>query len=147
MCSDGHGDRLAWARFNAYGILVAGLAMLSLVDLLHPGGTDLARLIGEVPPGQTVWVTGFIVSGLLMLHGFVRTDRITETLALALLLLGLIGQAVSAYRYLGFTEFTATRLVIVALLALVTWARCSVLWAKDGLVIRIPPRGETEGDR
>jgi hypothetical protein len=147
MCSDGHGDRLAWARFNAYGILVAGLAIYALSDLFHPAGTDMARLIGEIPPGQYVWVTGFVISGLLMLHGFIRTDRTTETMALALLLLGLVAQGISAYAYLGITEFTATRIYLFVLVALVTWARCSVLWGKHGLVIRIPPRGETEGDR
>lgn len=142
MDSDGGGQRFAWARFNAYGIMVAGLAVFSLTDLFHPGGTDLAKLIGEVPPGQVVWATGFVFAGCLMLHGFARADRITETMALVLLILGILAQAISAYIYLGVTEFTATRLYLLALICLVTLARCSVLWGKDGLVIRIPPRGE-----
>jgi hypothetical protein len=147
MCADSRSDRLAWARLNAYGVLVAGLAIFAVGDLFHPGGTDLARLIGEVPPGQTLWVTGFGIAGLLMLHGFVRADRITETLALGLLIFGIIAQAISAYAYLGITEFTTTRLYLLVLVSLTTWARCSVLWGKFGLVIRIPPRGESEDER
>lgn len=139
--------RFAWARLNAYGVLVAVLALLSMVDLFHPGGTDLARLVGEVPPGQAAWVTGFVIAGILMLHGFIRTDRITESIALGLLLLGLLAQSVSALIYLGFTEFTTTRLVLVGVTLLVTWARFSVLWAKQGLDVHIPARGETERER
>lgn len=140
-------DRSAWAKLNAYGVLVACLAILSFVDLLHPGGTDLARLVGEVPPGQVVWVTGFVVAGLLMLYGFARTDRIAETVALGLLTGGLVCMAVSAYAYLGVTEFTMTRLVLVGIVGAVSWARCSVLWSKRGLSIRIPARGETDGEQ
>lgn len=142
MCGHNH-DRLAWARLNAYGILVAGLAILSLVDLLHPGGTDLARLIGEVPPGQTVWVTGLGCAGLLMLHGFIRSDRITETIALVVLNLCILAQIASAAYFLGFTEFTTTRIVILGLVGAVTWARCSALWPQDAIDIHIPGRGES----
>lgn len=71
--------RLAWLRLNAYGVLLAGLAVLGLADLANPGGTDLARMVGEIPPGQTFWVLGFVVSGLLLLmRGFVRADRVAD---------------------------------------------------------------------
>lgn len=141
------GERFAWARLNAYGVLVACLAVLSLTDLLHPAGTELARLIGDVPPGQPAWATGFIIAGLLMLIGFVRTDRTAETIALGLLTVGVVAQTIVAYAYLGLTEFTATRIALVAIVALVTWARCSTLWSKEGLSIRIPARGEREGEQ
>lgn len=133
-------DKSAWLRLNAYGVILAGLAVLSFADLLHPASTDLARLVNGVPPGQPVWLTGFVTSGILLLIGFVRGDRVAETLGLAVLDTALAAQAVVAYAFLGITEFTTTRLVILAILGLGTWARCSALWSKDGLTIHIPAR-------
>ena len=138
------GDRTAWLRLNAYGVLIAFLATLSLTDLIHPADADLARLVGDVPPGQTAWAVGFIMSGILLLAGFARADRIAETLGLALLTVGVLAQVLTAYAYLGITEFTATRLAILAALVLCMWARCSVLWSKRGLNIHIPARGRAE---
>lgn len=140
-------DRTAWLRLNAYGVILAGLAVLSFADLFHPASTDLARLINGVPPGQPVWLTGFVVAGVMLMIGFVRGDRVAESLGLALLNLALAAQAVVAYGYLGVTEFTSTRLVILGILLLGTWARCSALWSRDGMTIHIPARGETEDRR
>ena len=137
------GDRTAWLRLNAYGVVLACLCVLSLTDLIHPAGTELARLVGDVPPGQPAWVVGFGMAGILLLYGFAKADRIAETIGLALLTLGLVAQFVTALAYLGLTEFTATRLLLVAILVLCTWARCSVLWSKRGLNIHIPARGQT----
>ena len=94
-------DRSAWLRLNAYGVVLACLAVLSLTDLFLPADAELARIVGDVPPGQPAWV-------------------------------------------LGFAEFTTTRVALVGILALCMWARCSVLWSRRGLSIRIPARGETE---
>lgn len=131
---------LAWMRFNAYGVLLAGLAIMGLLDLINPGKADMARLVGDVPPGQSAWVTGFVVSGLLLMWGFVRRDRIAETLGLGVLNLSLAVQALVAYSLLGWTEFTATRLIILGIVGLCSAARVSVLWTREGLTITIPPR-------
>lgn len=147
MARERRHDRFAWARLNAYGVLVAGLSVLSLTDLLHPGGTELARLIGDVPPGQPAWATGFIIAGLLMLVGFVRGDRIAETIALVLMFVGVVAQTIVAFAYLGLTEFTYIRLALIALVGLVALARSSALWPKYAMFIRIPARGEHEGEQ
>lgn len=132
--------RLAWARLNAYGILLACLALMGVTDFLNPGGTDLARLVGSVPPGQPFWVGGYIVSGLLLLFGFARTDRFVETLGLALLSAALMVQTAVAYDLLGMTKFTETRIALIVVVGVCSWARMSVLWARKGLTIHIPPR-------
>ena len=141
------GERFAWLRLNAYGVLIAFLAVLSLTDLLHPGQAELARVVGDIPPGQPAWTTGFIISGCLLLVGFVRGDRIAETIGLALLTGGLVAQVITAYAYLGVTEFTAVRLVLLGMVGLCMGARVSVLWSKKGLTIHIPARGVTEDER
>ena len=141
-----HG-RLVWARFNAYGILLAGLAILALADLTHPAGSDLARLLGQTPPGQTVWVTGFGVAGGLMMLGFVRADRIAESLGLGVLTLALAAQTVVAFSYLGWNSYSATRLAVLGIVALCAAARISTLWSKEGVTVTIPPRHEKRGER
>lgn len=133
-------NRWAWARLNAYGIILAGLALLGGLDLINPGGTDFARLLGEVPPGQHVWATEYVAAGILMLYGFARTDRRAETAGLALLTGGLILQLAVAVWLIGLTDFTLTRVAILALVAGCAWARYSALWSQDGLTISIPPR-------
>lgn len=135
-----YGTKWAWARLNAYGIILAGLALLGGLDLINPGGTDFARLLGEVPPGQHVWATGYMAAGIFLLYGFARTDRRAETVGLALLTVGLTLQLTAAVVLLGLTDFTVTRVIILALIAAGSWARYSVLWSQDGLTISIPPR-------
>lgn len=134
--------RFSWARLNAYGIILAGLALLGGLDLINPGGTDFARLLGEVPPGQHVWATGYLAAGIFLLYGFVRTDRRAETVGLALLTGGLSVQLAAAVLMLGLSDFTVTRVAILALVAACSWARYSVLWSQDGLTISIPPRDD-----
>jgi hypothetical protein len=133
-------SRFAWAKLNAYGILLAALCVMGVTDLINPGGANLARIVGEVPPGQPFWVAGFIVSGLLMLYGFARTDRLAETIGLALLTTSLTVQTIVALSLLGWSPFTYTRIVLIAIVGGCSLARCSVLWAKDGLTITIPAR-------
>lgn len=135
-------NRWAWARLNSYGVILAGLAIFGGLDLINPGGTNFARLLGEVPPGQNVWITGYLAAGVLLMYGFARTDRRAETIGLALLTAGLTLQLAVAVWLLGLTDFTVTRVVILALVASCSWARYSVLWSQDGLTINIPPRDE-----
>lgn len=132
--------RFAWARLNAYGIILAGLALLGVGDLIHPGGANLARLVGEVPPGQNFWATGLVISGLLLFYGFARGDRLAETLALGLLFISVVAQTTVAFILLGLSDFTVTRLAVIAILGLGGAARVSALWSRDGLVVTIPPR-------
>lgn len=134
--------RFAWAKLNAYGIILAGLCLLGVGDLIKPGGANLARIVGEVPPGQHIWVSGIALSGLLLLVGFARGDRLAETIGLALLLVSVVAQTVVAFALLGWTEFTVTRLVIIGILALGGGGRVSALWSRHGLIVTIPPRGE-----
>lgn len=141
-----HG-RLVWARFNAYGVLLAGIAVFALTDLIHPAGSDLARLVGQTPPGQTVWVTGFGFAGALMLLGFFRADRIAETAGLTTLTLAVAAQTGVAFALLGWNSYSATRLAILGLVILCSTARVSSLWSKEGVTVTIPPRGEKPGDR
>lgn len=130
----------AWAKLNAYGFVLAGLALLGGADLVHPANTDLARLAGEVPAGQTWWIVGVVLSGLLLLLGFLRTDRVAETAGLVVLLLAITAQTSAAIVLLGWTDFTLTCLAILAIIGGCTWARCDVLWSRDGIAVTIPPR-------
>ncbi len=132
--------RLAWAKLNAYGILLAALALMGVTDLINPGGANLARIVGEVPPGQPFWVGGFVLAGVLMLYGFARTDRIAETIGLNLLGASLTLQGVVSFALLGWSQFTLTRIALLLIVALCAWARFSVLWSRSGLTVTIPPR-------
>lgn len=135
--------RFAWAKLNAYGILLAGLALLGGLDLIDPAGTDFAQLIGGVPPGQNMWIVGYIASGILLMYGFARTDRRAETAGLLLLTSALVLQLGVAVWLLGASGFTFTRVLILVLVAACSWARYSALWSHDGLTITIPPRDES----
>lgn len=146
MSRDEH-DRHAWAKLNAYGFVLAGLGMLALTGLTHPAGTELARLAGDIPPGQSYWTMGFVAGGVLLLLGFLRTDRLAETAGLCVLTLAVVAQTIVAWRLLGWTDFTLTRLAIVGIIGGCTWARISVLWSSEGLAVTIPPRGATQRRR
>lgn len=132
--------KFVWAKLNAYGIVLAGLALLGFVDLYHPQNAQLARLVGEVPPGQVFWVTGFGIAGLLLLYGFIKHDRLAESLALVILCVSLAFQTVVAYSLIGFSDFTLTRVLVLLLFVFAGSARISVLWSKDGLIVTIPAR-------
>lgn len=134
--------RFAWAKLNAYGVILAGLALLGVADLAKPGGADLARLVGEVPPGQPFWVAGFVLSGVALLYAFARGDRIAETSGLALMFASLVAQTVVAYHLLGWSDFTYTRLALIAVIGVGGGARVSALWSRHGLIVTIPPRGQ-----
>lgn len=138
-------SRLTWAKLNAYGIILAGLAIMAVTDLITPGGADLAKLVGEVPPGQHFWSAGFVTSGLLLLYGFIRGDRLAESLGLGILFVSVLAQTVVAFSLLGWSDFTMTRLAIIAIVGLGGLARVSALWSRDGLVITIPAR-RTRGE-
>lgn len=140
-------DRRSWAKFNAYGFVLAGLAILALTGLTHPGGTDMARLVGEVPAGQAWWTGGFVLGGLLLLAGFVLVDRIAESAGLIVLTASVIAQTAVAWALLGWSEFTLTRLIIVGIIGGCAWARISVLWSRDGLSVTIVPHGTRRGHR
>lgn len=134
--------RWAWAKLNAYGIILAGLALFGGLDLIDPANTDFARELGGVPPGQHVWIVGYLAAGVFMMYGFARTDRRAESLGLLLLTSGLALQLVVAVWLLGASGFTLTRVLLLALVAACSWARYSVLWSHDGLTITIPPRDD-----
>lgn len=133
--------RFAWAKLNAYGIILAGLCLLGVSDLIKPGGANLARLVGEVPPGQHFWSAGLVISGGILFYSFVRGDRLAETIGLILLFVSVAAQTVVSYALLGWVDFTLTRLLIIAILGLGGGARISALWSRDGLIVTIPPRG------
>lgn len=136
-----HG-RWGWARFNVYGIVLAVLAVMGVADLIHPADAELATVVGRPPPGQTFWVASYVIAGLLLLAGFLRTDRIAESLGLGLLTLGLAVETVVGLSILGWTEYSLTRIILLVVIGGCTWARLSVLWSRHGLTIQIPPRGE-----
>lgn len=135
-------ERFAWAKLNSYGILLALLALMGVADLINPGGAPLARVVGEVPSGQPLWVGGIVASGLLLLWGFARADRVAETAGLIVLTLAVTAQTVVAWQLLGWTDFTLTRLLLLLIVAGCSWARISALWSAGGLVITIPARGD-----
>lgn len=137
--------RFAWAKFNAYGFVLAILAIMSLADLIHPAGTELARATGDIPPGQPYWTVGFGIAGVLLLIGFLRADRISETVGLVLMTLGIVVQTCVAYSLLGWSEYTLTRIALVLVIGGCTWARVSVLWMRAGLSITIPARNLRRG--
>lgn len=134
--------RFAWAKLNAYGIILAGLAFLGIRDLIKPGGANLAVIVGEVPPGQYFWVTGYVLSGAVLVYSFARGDRLAETVGLGLLLGSLLLQTAVAYHLLGWSDFTLTRLVLIGIIGLGGGARLSALWSRNGLIVTIPPRGQ-----
>jgi hypothetical protein len=133
--------KLAWLRLNAYGVVLAGLALMAGLDLIDPANTDFGQLVGGVPPGHYLWTSGYVLGGLMMLHGFLRTDRLVETIGLSVLAVCQVLQIVVAIKLLGFIDFTWTRITVLTLVSLCSWARLSVLWSRDGLTITIPPRG------
>jgi hypothetical protein len=133
-------NRLAWLRLNAYGVLLAVLALMGIGDLINPGGAPLAEVVGEVPPGQPFWVVGVIISGLLLLWGFIRADRFVETTGLAFLSVAVAAQTFVAWYLLGFTELAVTRCALLAVVLVCCAARVSALWTREGLVITIPGR-------
>lgn len=132
--------RFAWLRLNSYGVLLAGLALMGVADLINPGGAPLARVVGEVPPGQNFWVAGVLVAGLLLMGGFARADRLVETFGLVILSISVAAQTVVAWSLLGWTDFTLTRIFLLLIVAGCSWARISALWSREGLVITIPAR-------
>jgi hypothetical protein len=119
---------------------VAGLACLGAMDLINPGGTDFARLVGGVPPGQMWWTVGYVVGGLLMAYGFLRTDRVAETAGLVALTVCQLVQLAVAVRLLGFQQFTLTRIAVLVIVSICASARVSALWSRHGLTITIPAR-------
>lgn len=137
--------RSVWAKFHAHGFVFAGLAILALFDVFHPRNSQLSRLTGDVPPGQVLYTLGFVISGLLLLRGFLWVDRIAESAAMVLVTVCVVIQTAVAFSMLGWTGFTLTRLIIVAIVGGCTWARCSVLWSREGVVITIPPRSARRG--
>lgn len=140
-------DRLAWAKLNAYGFVLAGLGLLAMTGLTHPAGTELARLTGDIPPGQSWWTAGFVAGGILLLLGFLRTDRMAESAGLVVLTAAVVAQTVVAWKLLGWTDFTLTRIAIVGIIGGCAWARISVLWSTEGLTVTIPARGVKRGRR
>lgn len=142
--SGSHRPRLAWARLNAYGIILAGLLILAVHDLIHPAEADLTRLVGDIPPGQTIWTAGFTAAGVLLMLGFATTDRRPETAGLLLMCACITAQGFVAYYYLGLTDFTLVRVALIVLLTTCSAARISVLWTRGGMTITIPPRHEAD---
>jgi hypothetical protein len=133
-------NRLAWLRLNAYGVLLAFIALMGVQDLITPAGAPLAQVVGEVPPGQNFWVGGIVIAGLMMFWGFVRADRLVETCALVFLTLAVAAQTIVAWSMLGWTEFTLTRCALLGAVILCSSARASALWSREGMVITIPAR-------
>lgn len=134
-------NKYAWIKLNSYGVILAGLCILSVTDLINPANTDISTLVGTVPPGQFFWVVGFVISGLAIMYGFIVNDRLAETLGLILLASALMLQTAVALILLGFgNDFVITRFIILGLIGLAGGARISVLWSKEGVVITIPPR-------
>lgn len=132
--------RWAWAKLNAYGFVLAALAILAVRDLIRPANTDLARLAGEVPPGQHWWIIGFTVAGALLVIGFLRTDRVAESAGLVVLTWAIAGQMFASVTMIGWVEYTWVRLALLLIFGTCAWARISVLWSRDGLAVEIPAR-------
>lgn len=132
-------QRFAWARLNAYGLLIAGLVLLSAARVLQPGKTSVARVLGRVPEYQYVWLAGFGLAGLLMLYGLVRAKTGPEVLGLAIVVVSLSAQTVALIVNAGSDESwsaVAVWIVAVACIAL----RASVLLSRDGMSIIISGR-------
>jgi hypothetical protein len=131
------GVRFAWAKLNAYGILLAGIAILTVANLINPSNEELDRVSGLIPFAQPLWVSGFVVAGGLMMFGFLRADRVAETIGLGLLDISLLIQTVVAIFLFGVTDYTVNSAVVLLVAAGCSWARIAALWSKHGLVITI----------
>lgn len=121
-------SRFAWARFNAYGVLICGLLFLSVMDLLDPEHSEVAQLVGRAPALQPVWTSGFIAAALLILYGFARARAMPEVAGLAVMTVALATQTFVEIEAGGDVFRGLAVLVLVAGLAV---ARTSVLFGYD----------------
>lgn len=131
--------RFAWARLNAYGLLIAGLVLLSAAGILQPDKTGIARVIGRAPAYQYVWLSGYAVAGILMLWGLVRAKTGPEILGLALVVVSLTSQTVVLIADTHPADWWNPILVWVIAVGCIA-LRMSALLSRDGMSVIIPGR-------
>lgn len=139
-------QRFAWARMNAYGVLIAVLCILASADMLEPDGPVTQRL-GEPPPLLYAWETGFLIAGLLLMYGMFKADRAPEISGLAILNFALTLQVGTTLYYLGWeTTASVTRLLTWLAVLAASWMRASTLMSAHGITVTIPPVSQSKAD-
>jgi hypothetical protein len=133
--------RLAWTRLNADGLLVAALAFVSSLDLLHPDASDLAQAAGYIPPSFYIWTVSYLLAGLALMAGFLGSPSTRMPLELTGRLLLCIGYTLQTLRsgsILGwFSEDMLIFYLLWTVLVTVCALRVSLLLAPKGTVVVI----------
>jgi hypothetical protein len=141
MTSQKGKQHLAWARVNAYGLLFVGLLLMTFTDLLHPGTSNIGKLIGIVPPLLPYWTAGYLLAAFFMLWGFFSSRTWPEIVGLAVLAVAHSLRTIIVAGAAGWHSQTAvTEYITWSLLTGVACLRLSILLSKDGLTISIPGR-------
>lgn len=139
--------RLAWARLNSDGWLLVGLLLMSALDLLHPDTSNIARIVGYPPSFQPLWLAGFAVAGALMGAGFVTARTSFEVLGRALLVVCVTAQTIAVGVAIGWDNIdTVSRVIVWALVAVLSWLRVTTLLSPDGLTVTLPSRERSSGE-
>lgn len=137
--------RLAWAKMNADGMLLAALAFISSLDLFHPTASDLAQVAGYVPMSFYLWTACYLVAGCTLTGAFfVAPARWRMPLEMSGRLLLCAGFALETWRTGTIIGWTAPHMVesyfLAAVLFLTSAWRASLLLSRDGVVVVIGGR-------
>jgi hypothetical protein len=135
------GTRWAWARLNADTLFLVLLATFSgIFDIIEPhrdAVTVLAlQTLNEPSPMHYIRAGAYVVFGLMLLAALLWSSVRLEVLARCLLISAVVLNAGRHVWWLGWQDTeTAAQLVLLAVIALVTALRFSVLLSKRGLVV------------
>lgn len=138
--------RTAWLRLNAYGVLIVGLLCLSVLDLLSPDTSNVARIVGQVPRLQPVWAAAFLAAAVMMLWGFMRSLTWPEVVGLVVLNWALVVQDVVVSLAVGWgAQYAIRNYIVLGIVIGCSAARISVLLSRDGYTITVPSRSRSNG--
>lgn len=133
--------KLRWLRLNAYGVLLAGLALVTaLAGFLDPDGHPLSIAAGRTIIGIFIWSTFFTFGGLAMLFAFTTRRPGWEFAGLVALCIGAGWQLIAAVVLLGWTGRTEAQLATFIVLVVCAVARISALFPEQTTVVTIHGR-------
>lgn len=147
------GTRWAWARLNADTLFLVLLATFSgLFDILDPDRDAVTALalqtLDHASPMHYIRAGAYVTFGLLLLASLLWSSVQLEVIARCLLISAVLlnlGRHVWWLGWLGWGDSeTVAQATLLAVLALVTALRFSVLLSKRGLVVTQDAAG---GDR
>lgn len=134
-------SRLVWLRLNADGVLLAILCLLASVDLIRPDISDLAHVLGYVPPLFYLWSTCYLLAGISMLAGFIGRSIGLELLGRFLMCFGFTAETFRIVTAFGWDHYDSlTHYAIGVVLFALQAVRARVLLAKRAMHITIGGR-------